>query len=86
MASYPIYPATENGLGNRGAVIVPSDSNIAGGPKAIVCLTSGNLTIVPTGNADGDTLTFTGVYPGFVPPYRVRRLTAATATVAAVYD
>lgn len=73
-------------LGNKGALLTPGNADIAGNYKGVVCLTAGNITIVPAENADGDTLSFVGVPAGYVPPYKVRRVTAATATVASVLD
>jgi len=86
MGKYDSYSASPNGFGTRGAVITPGNTDIAGEPKAVVCLTAGNLTIVPEDNANGTTLAFVGVPAGFMPPFRVRRVTAATAIVAAVLD
>lgn len=86
MGKYDNFAASPDGFGIKGAVLTPGESDIAGEPKAVVCLTSGNLTIVPEDNADDQTLAFVGVAAGFIPPYRVRRLTAATATVASVLD
>lgn len=83
---YATYAKGPSSLGTKGAVITPSDSDIDPVPKCVVCLTSGNLTVVPLNNADGDTLQFVGVAAGFMPPFRVRRVTAATATVASVRD
>jgi hypothetical protein len=73
-----------SGLGYRGEIITPGSTDLPSGTKAVVCLTGGDLTVVPYGNADGDTLSFVDVPAGFVPPYVVRRVTAATATVATV--
>lgn len=73
-------------LGQGGAVITPGASDLAGDPKAIVCLSAGDVTIVPFNNADGSTISFTGCPVGFVPPYVVRRVTAATGSWATVLD
>lgn len=73
-----------NDFGTIGEIVTPGAVDLPFDTKAVVCLTSGNITIVPHGNDDGDTLTFTDVSAGFTPPYRVRRVTAATATVATV--
>lgn len=75
---------TGSDFGTVGAVVTPAATDLPADVKAVVCLTGGDLTIVPVGNADGDTLAFVGVTAGFMPPYRVRRVTAATATVATV--
>jgi len=86
MGKYDNYASGPSGFGTGGAVLTPGNDDIAGEPKAVVCLTAGNLTIVPEVNADSAALAFVGVPAGFVPPFRVRRLTAATATVASVLD
>ena len=74
-------------FGRKGAAIIPHDSNdLAEYAKAIVVTAAGNLVILPVENADGTTVTFTGVSPGFIPPYQVRRVlaTGTTASVASV--
>lgn len=71
-------------LGRTGEVLTPGTSDIDPLPKAVVCLTAGNVTIVPDGNANEDTLAFEGLPAGYVIPFRVRRVTAATATVATI--
>lgn len=73
-------------FGRKARVVTPGATDLDPVAKAVVCLTSGNLTIVPAGNATGDTITFTGVPAGFIPPYKVRRVTAATASVATIDD
>lgn len=83
---YKTYAAGPTSFGARGVQISPGATDLDPVPKAIVCLTGGDLTIVPMNNGDGVTLTFTGVTAGFIPPYRVRRVTAATAAVASVLD
>jgi hypothetical protein len=83
---YETYAKGPSSLGAEGTVITPSDNDLDPVPKAIVLLSAGNLTIVPLGNDDADTLTFTAAPCGFVPPFRVRRVTAATATVASIHD
>lgn len=49
--------------------------------RGVVCGTAGNLTVVPVSNSDAETVTFTGVPAGFIPPFRVRKVTASTAVV-----
>lgn len=72
---------TSSSLGAKGRVITPGATGLDPPAKGVVCLTGGNITVVPIGDADADTLTFSGVPAGFVPPYRVGRVTAATATI-----
>lgn len=79
-------PRGASSLGRKGAVITPGNSDIASEPKAIVCCATGNVTIVPVGNANSDTITFTGCPVGFIPPYIVRRVTAASGIWATVFD
>jgi hypothetical protein len=78
------FSETPNSFGRAGAVITPGASDLAVIPKGVVCLTGGDVTIVPLSNANGDTLTFTGLPAGYIIPFRVRRVTAATATVASI--
>ena len=73
-------------FGLSGAAITPGSSDLAGDPKAIVCIAAGNVTIVPFNNDNATTITFTGCPVGFSPPYRVRRVTAATGSWATVID
>jgi hypothetical protein len=80
------FTATPNSFGTKGAIIAPSANDLPATVKAITLLTAGDVTIVPVGNADGETLAYVGCAAGFSPPYRVRRVTAATATVASVTD
>jgi hypothetical protein len=78
------FPVTADSLGRVGAVIAPGNTDLPHNTKGVVCLTEGDLTVVPDGNADDDTLSFVGVPAGFIPPYVIRRVTAATATVATI--
>lgn len=73
-------------FGRAGRLVTPGSSDLDPIAKGVVCLTAGDITIVPVGNANGDTLAFVGVPAGYVPPYQVRRVTAATATVATIED
>jgi hypothetical protein len=79
-------PTLRNTFGTTARIITPGASDITPYPKGVVCLTAGNITIVPAENADGVTLAFVGVPAGYIPPYRVRRVTAATAIVATIED
>ena len=81
------FQGTEGNFGSAGSPITPSDTvDLALYAKAIVVTAAGNLVILPVQNNDGTTITFTGVQPGFVPPYRIRRVfaTGTTASVASV--
>jgi hypothetical protein len=73
-------------FGIQGAPITPSNTvDLDPYPKAVVVTAEGDLVIVPVGNPDNVSITFTGCAVGFIPPYRVRRvLTASTASVASV--
>lgn len=71
-------------LGRKGDVITPGSTDLDPLPKSVVCLTAGDVTIVPDGNANANTLAFEGLPAGYVIPFRVRRVTAATATVATI--
>lgn len=71
-------------LGRRGSVITPGASDLANVAKGLVVLVSGDATIIPVDNADAGTLSFTGLSAGTIIPYQVRRVTAATATLATI--
>lgn len=73
-------------LGRKGRLVMPGASDLDPIAKSITTLTDGNVTILPVGNANADTLAFVGVPAGWVCPYQVRRVTAATATVATIED
>ena len=73
-------------FGRKARIVTPGATDLSPTTKGVVCLTAGNLTIVPVGNADGVTIAFVGVPAGYIPPYKVRRVTAATATVATIDD
>ncbi|MDX3971162.1 MAG: hypothetical protein QHD01_31840 [Bradyrhizobium sp.] len=81
------FRGTQGNFGSLGRAVTPSDSeDLDPYAKAIVVTAGGDLVILPVRNADGDTITFTGVSVGFVPPYRVRRVmaTGTSASVATV--
>jgi hypothetical protein len=87
-------PGAQNGgglmvFGRKGRVISPSNTvDLDPYAKAIVVTAAGNLVIIPVGNEDADTITFTAAPLGFSPPYRVRRVlaTGTTASCATVDD
>lgn len=83
---YAAYMRTPGSFGRQGRVVTPGANDLDPVPKAVTCLSAGNLTVVPFGNADADTLSYVGVQAGFTPPFIVRRVTAATAIVATVED
>ncbi len=83
---YEEFAKSPSSLGTTSRPVTPGAEDIDPIPKGVVCLTSGDLTVVPLGNADAVTLSFVGVPAGYVPPFRVRRVTAATATVATIED
>jgi hypothetical protein len=68
--------------------VTPSDSaDLDPAPvKAVVCLTAGDISVIPTENADNEPVAFEGVSAGFVPPFQVRRVmaTGTTCTVMTV--
>lgn len=75
---------TASTFGTTGRIVTPGVTDIDPVAKAIVTLTAGDVTVVPVNNANGVTLAFVGVPAGWVCPFRVRRVTAATAVVATV--
>ncbi len=77
---------TSSGFGRKGAVINPGAADLPNVAKAIVCLQAGDVTLIPVENGDSGTITFSGCPVGFIPPYQVRRVTAATGAWASVDD
>jgi hypothetical protein len=66
--------------------LTPGTDDIDPIPKGVVLLEAGDITVVPAGNGDAGTVSFVGVPAGFVPPFRVRRVTAASAAVVTIED
>ena len=80
------HAATATTPGNLMRLVTPADADLPDGiAKSVVALNAGDVTIVPADNADDEEFEFTGVTAGWAAPCRVRRVTAATAAVAAVY-
>lgn len=73
-------------FGRKSRLITPGGSDIDPIPKAVICLAGGDITVVPVDNDDGVTIAFSGVSAGFVPPFRVRKVTAATGAIATIED
>ena len=76
--------ATANTFGRKGRVIAPSSSDLDPIAKTVVMLAAGDITIVPDGNANGDTISFTGLAAGQMVPFVVRRVTACSSSCASV--
>lgn len=66
--------------------ITPAAVDFARVARVVVILSAGDVTLIPVGNADGETFTFTGLPSGTFLPILTRRITAATATVAISAD
>lgn len=78
---YTSFAKTPDSLGTKGLPVTPGNTDLGPNVKGVICVTTGNITIVPWDNADGETIPFTNVPALWIPPFRVRRVTAATATV-----
>ncbi|WP_342360792.1 hypothetical protein [Terrarubrum flagellatum] len=72
-------------IGGKGALIVPSNNDFSVIPRNIVALTAGNVTFLPVDQDDASPLT---IYldAGRTMPFFVRRITAASGTLATVED
>ena len=81
---FATFAANTSSPGTRSRIITPGASDLDPTAKSIVLLTFGDVTLVPSGNAPAVTLSFVGLPAGWVCPFRVRRVTAATATVATI--
>lgn len=86
MASDPYKSTAQSAdsFGTKGRTITPGATDIDPIPKGLVVLSAGDATIVPVDNANAETLAFTGLAAGAIIPFRVRRVTAATATLATI--
>lgn len=71
-------------FGRRGSVVTPGASDLPSFSKGLVVLAPGDATVIPADNPDDGALTFTGLTVGQVIPYIVRRVTAASATLATI--
>lgn len=81
------YKAHGESFGRAGVVVTPGAGDLADGVcKGLFVAAAGDVTFVPDGNDNADTVMVLSAPVGLVIPFRVRRVTAATATVVAVYD
>lgn len=73
-------------FGRAGAQVAVAGATALNPYTRIVCLTTGNVSVLPVENADGVYVTFTGVAAGFIPPYEVREINGAgtTCSVASI--
>lgn len=76
--------ASAQSFGRKGRVVTPAAADLDPIAKSVVMLADGDITIVPDGNANSDTITFTGVFVGFIPPFVVRRVTACSSSCATI--
>lgn len=80
------FIATPDSFGGRGE-IVPKGVELDEIPKAVVCLSAGDIGIVPANNVNDDALWFEDVPVGFIPPFRVRRVAqGTTCVVVGIFD
>lgn len=70
--------------GSKSQEITPGATDLADSVRYVVMSETGDITVVPKNNSAGDTISFTGVPAGFVPPFEVRKVTAATVTVYSI--
>jgi hypothetical protein len=76
--------ATAESFGRKGRAITPGSSDLDPIAKAVVMLATGDITVIPAGNLDAATITFTGVPAGYIVPFVVRRVTACSSSCAAI--
>lgn len=75
------FSPSPSSFGRRGAVVTPSDdADLPAVVKAVVCLTAGNVSVIPADNSTP--ISFIDVGAGFVVPYQVRRVRATGTTCA----
>lgn len=76
---------TPESFGRFSRLVSPSDSaDLPTISKSVVCVTSGNVSVVPVNNSDAAPVPFVGVAAGFIVPFQVRRV-MATGTTATVW-
>jgi hypothetical protein len=76
--------ANQMTFGRKGRVVTPGNVDLDPIAKAIVMLADGDITIVPAGNQNSETISFTGLAAGQVVPFVVRRVTACSSLCAAI--
>ncbi len=86
MDPYANFAGTQDSFGRIGRIVTPGNTDLSPIAKAVVMGAAGSITIIPSGNANSVALAFTDVPAGWSPPFRVRRVTAATAPVYTVED
>lgn len=80
------FPVTASSLGTKGRIVTPGNEDLEPAVKGVVTCTAGDITVIPRANHDSKEIEFVGVPAGWIPPYQVRRVTAATAIVATIED
>lgn len=81
------YPTDAVSPGRLLRAVTPGAADLpAGACKALLILSAGDVTFIGERNADDEVFTLTGASAGAIIPLRIRRVTVATATVAAIYD
>ena len=71
-------------FGRKGAAITPGAADLDPIAKGVVMLAAGDITIVPEGNSNASTISFTGLAAGAIIPYVVRRVTACSSSCASI--
>ncbi|HBF32660.1 hypothetical protein [Rhizobium sp.] len=64
--------------------VTPGSADFPLVAKGLLVLAAGDVTFIPVDNSDTETFTITGLAAGQYIPVITRRVTSATATVAAV--
>lgn len=70
--------------GRKLSAVTPGPDDLPEVAKALLVLAAGNVTLVPVDNDDSETFQIIGCTAGQYIPIITRRVTAATATIAAV--
>lgn len=83
---YSSHSATPGSFGRKSRIITPGATDLDPIAKSVVMLATGDITVVPVSNSDATTIAFVGVPAGWVCPFQVRRVTAASVSVATIED
>jgi hypothetical protein len=81
---YATTAAGRDGFGRKSRAVTPNDSTDLDPYARVVCVSTGNISVVPVENADNVPVPFLAVAAGFVVPFQVRRV-MSTGTTATVY-
>lgn len=76
--------ASSSSFGRKARAVTPGNTDLDPIAKSIVMRATGDITVIPAGNQDGETISFTGLPAGYIIPFVVRRVTACSSSCATI--